>query len=109
MELGWPFEFVAAYDFAIWVVQSMDLEDNFPFMVQDYIFSWNLCSLSLLFRKLLRIHASFSPAQKCLWKKVNLETSKSGYLTDWCMVCLSMQQMKASPSICDADFSPFGI
>lgn len=39
----------------------------------------------------------------------NLETSKSGYLTDWCVVCLSMQQMKASPGIREADFSPFGI
>lgn len=66
MELGWPFEFVAAYDFAVRVVLLMHLEDNFPFMVQDYIFSWNLCSLSVLFRKLLCLHASFSPAQKGL-------------------------------------------
>lgn len=64
MELEWPFEFVAAYDFAVRVVLLMHLEDNF--MVQDYIFSWNLCSLSVLFRKLLCLHASFSPAQKCL-------------------------------------------
>lgn len=70
IELGWPFEFVAPYDFASWVVLSIDLEDNLTFMVQDHIFRWNLCSLSLQFRKLLCLHASFSPAQKCMWKSV---------------------------------------
>lgn len=71
----------------IWLVLSMDLEDNFPFMVQVYIFSWNICSLSLQFRKLLCLRASFSPAQNACEKgltqfNTNLKPAKLvGWLT----------------------------